>query len=445
MRVRTIFGFVLTAVICIAALRVSSSADKGGSEISKILYTSAPEYEAQAWIRGGERFPRGSQIISDNGSSHHQLVNGFASTADPNVSFDGLHVLFAGKEKASDRWQIWEVSIEGGAPRRVLTTTEDAVRPLYLPDGRLVYARKVKGQFLLETASLDGKEVLRLSYAPGSALPSDVLRDGRILFQAGQPIGPSHTPELYTVYSDGSGVESYRCDHGHARYAGRQVATGDIVFASGTALGRFTSPLAHEVAVAAPAGEYAGDVADTGTGEWLVSWRTHAKAKYEIRRVHVDSSAMKTMAADSSTNLVQPTVVAARPVPNRHPSGLHDWKYANLLALNSYTSRPEIPEGSIAKVRVYTLGTNGRPKLLGTAPVEKDGSLYVRVPGNVPLQFELQDSAGKTLKRQAGWFWARGGEQRVCVGCHAGPEQSPENAVPAVLLKSTRPANLSAD
>jgi hypothetical protein len=37
----------------------------------------------------------------------------------------------------------------------------------------------------------------------------------------------------------------------------------------------------------------------------------------------------------------------------------------------------------------------------------------------------------------------RRGEQRVCVGCHAGPETAPENAVPVILLKSTTPADMT--
>jgi len=55
----------------------------------------------------------------------------------------------------------------------------------------------------------------------------------------------------------------------------------------------------------------------------------------------------------------------------------------------------------------------------------------------------LLDASGKTLKREAGWFWMRHGEQRACIGCHAGPETSPENAVPMVLLKSTTPVDMT--
>ena len=94
-------------------------------------------------------------------------------------------------------------------------------------------------------------------------------------------------------------------------------------------------------------------------------------------------------------------------------------------------------------VRLYTRDAAGNVKLLGTAPVESDGSFYVQTIGDQSLQIELLDGSGKTLKREAGWFWMRRGEQRVCVGCHAGPETAPENAVPMILLKSTTPADMT--
>ena len=63
------------------------------------------------------------------------------------------------------------------------------------------------------TVALDGGAPLQLTYGPGNRVAIDVLRDGRILFEADH--------DLYTVYSDGSGVESYRCDHGPDRRGGQ--------------------------------------------------------------------------------------------------------------------------------------------------------------------------------------------------------------------------------
>jgi hypothetical protein len=55
----------------------------------------------------------------------------------------------------------------------------------------------------------------------------------------------------------------------------------------------------------------------------------------------------------------------------------------------------------------------------------------------------LLDRSGVPLQREHGWFWMKRGEQRECVGCHAGPERAPENAVPAVLLRSTDPVDMT--
>jgi len=122
---------------------------------------------------------------------------------------------------------------------------------------------------------------------------------------------------------------------------------------------------------------------------------------------------------------------------------LHDWPNANLLCLNAYTSKYNFAAGSIHSVRLYTRDSTGRTELLGSAPVERDGSFFVQVPSEEPLQIELLDASGQTLKREAGWFWMRRGEQRGCVGCHAGPETAPENAVPMVLLNSTPPFEMT--
>ena len=177
----------------------------------------------------------------------HPLVPNFAASADPAVSFDGQRVLFAGKRTAEDSWQIWEIALTGGDPRRITSGEEDCIRPLYLPEDRVVYARKIGGRFVLETVDLAGGKPLALTYGPANYLPSDVLRDGRILFEAAYPLGADAVPEIYTVYSDGSGVESYRCDHGAARHSAKQVTSGDIVFASFTASPDLLRSKAREV------------------------------------------------------------------------------------------------------------------------------------------------------------------------------------------------------
>ena len=437
---RSILACVLLA-IALRPARPAPSATAG--DLPPLLYTVASSYEPLAWMHGADRFRSEATIIVRDENRERALVPDFAASADPAVSFDGQRALFAGKVHPQDHWQIWEIVLDSGTVRPITSGADDCVRPFYLPEDRVIYARKVQGRFAIERLDLTGKNPLLLTYGPASFLPTDVLRDGRILFEAGFPLGSESVTEIYTVYSDGSGIESYRCDHGEARHSGRQVRSGDVIFASAHGLARFTSAGAHGIPVDAPAGEYAGDVAETATGDWLLAWRPNPAAQFRLMRWTPGSADLKLALEPVNANVIQPVLLAPRAIVNRHPSGLHDWPNANLLCLNAYTSKFKFAPGSIHSVRIYTRDDQSNPKLLGTAPVERDGSFFAQVPADQPLQIELLDADGKTLQREAGFFWMRRGEQRGCVGCHAGPETSPENAVPMILLKSTTPADVT--
>jgi hypothetical protein len=418
------------------------------------IVTAAPAYVPLAELRGQERFPKGAQLLLVHAGKAEPLLTGFRASADASVSFDGQTVLFAGKRSAGDPWQIWELALKDRSVRQVMVTATDAERPLYLPGGRIVWAQRTAAGFQMQSGE-DGRPtpnflnptagpgMLPLTYTRTSTFPADVLRDGRILFEAGFPLGKGSTPELYLVYADGSGEESVRCDHGRARWGGTQLASGDVVFTHGSTLARFTSAMAHEVPVQAPRGNYAGAIAETASGAWLMSARTATEARYAIKIWTTGRAGMDTVLAISAEDLVEPVLVAPRARPNRHPSGLHPWDYANLMALDARVSRDGVLRGTPVSVRLEAQDAAGRAIAMGTAPVEQDGSFFVKVPADRPIRFELLDFKGTVLKQEHGWFWARGGEQRICVGCHAGPERASENRVPAVLMRTTVPVDLT--
>ncbi len=471
-----------------------------------VIFTAAPLYDERAALHGGERFPRGAQLMLLRDGHITPLVPQLAASADASVSFDGKAILFAGKKNAGDPWRIWQMPLSGGQPTLVLAAPTDLIRPLWMPGGRLVYARRQPTGFTMETAALDGSSRLRLSYVPGNFIPDDVLRDGRVLFESGFPLGAAVSggslvlkghgfsradklpkidgasapeassssrsglhrglaganPEIYTVYADGSGEEAVRCDHEAAQRAGgraraRQMPTGDIVFAQAGHLARFTSTLANEASIPAPPGDYAGDVAALPDGRWLLSVRRPEDRHYAIAlwtppaaarfpgdpEARAAAPALITAARDPKLDFIEPVPVEPRPIPNRHPSGLHPWTTGNLLALDARLSRSGELSIAPARVRVESLSPTGSTVLLGIAPVAHDGSFFVRAAADRPLRFVLLDAHGHVLRQERGWFWIRPGEQRVCVGCHTGPERAPNNRLPGILQLSTTPANAS--
>jgi len=406
---------------------------------TRFLFTEALRYNQSAWLTNAERFPAGAAIVLVSAGERRALVPDFAATADPDPSFDATHVLFAGRQNPGDPWRIWEVALDGGTPREVSTGEGDCYRPLYLPGDQVVWTRRTAAGSQIEIAPLAGGKPERLTFTTGHVLTADVLRDGRVLFEAEHEYGGKPVSEIMAVYPDGTGVESIRCDHGADRHSPKQVASGDIVFVEHGRLARFTSALAHETAVTSqPAGEIAGPVADPGNGEFIAATRATAQQPFHI-------AAWQIPGRRADRNEVEPIVVAPRTVPRRFPSALLATRTAgNLLCLNVATSRDAIHGSAIRAIRAYTQDAGGRPALLGTQTVEKDGSFFIQVPGDKPLRLEAIDAAGHVVSAERNWWWMRVAEQRACVGCHAGPERAPANAVPQVLLRRDVPVPMLA-
>ncbi len=372
----------------------------------------------------------------------HLLAPSLAISADAVLSPDAQSVLLSGKQSPGQPWQIWEIPLTGGLPRQVTSGVGDCIRPFYAAEGKFVYARKMPQGFQIEIAPLAANAQapgpLRLTWLDGNFLPNGVMHDGRVLFEAPFPSASSSIRELYTVFTDGSGVETRRCDHGQDRHTAAELATGDLIFQTGARLARFTSARSGQQELALPKGQFVGPVAEMEGGDWLAAYREGVDRAYWICRFAPRPTAtpVKVVGPDA----FQPVPIRVSAVPPYHPSSLGNREGANLLCLNAYTSKTEpIAKDSITEVRVWSQNRQGRAVSIGKAPVERDGSFFVQTPSEVPLRFELLGRDGKTVAAEKGWFWARKGEQRVCVGCHAGPERAPDNAAPQVLLRTQTP------
>ncbi len=100
----------------------------------------------------------------------------------------------------------------------------------------------------------------------------------------------------------------------------------------------------------------------------------------------------------------------------------------------AYPPLPTGPENRVARLRILQVlpkttpnansprvgQANASPgkQVLGTVPVEADGSAYFRAPANLPLQFQVLDSRGRAIQSMRSLTYLQPGENAACVGCH---------------------------
>ncbi len=119
-------------------------------------------------------------------------------------------------------------------------------------------------------------------------------------------------------------------------------------------------------------------------------------------------------------------------------------KEATLYISDIYTGGglKDIPRGTVKELRLlsYTFSYHGvgglygvigmdgpwdMRRVIGTIPVNSDGSAIFKIPANVPLAIQPVDKEGKALAIMRTWFTAMPGETLACIGCHESRNSAP--------------------
>ena len=86
--------------------------------------------------------------------------------------------------------------------------------------------------------------------------------------------------------------------------------------------------------------------------------------------------------------------------------------------IDSNTNRGESGEALVSTPVSIDNGTWDVKQVLGTVPVESDGSAFFEVPVRMPLFFQLLNDRGETVQTMRSWTTLQPGEQQSCFGCH---------------------------
>ena len=129
-------------------------------------------------------------------------------------------------------------------------------------------------------------------------------------------------------------------------------------------------------------------------------------------------------------------------------------EYGTVFLQNAYLTRNDkegvIKPGMIKAVRVNALGVQPRAertycsmwvskeipkKVLGTIPLNEDGSAFFKIPAETSVQMQILDENGMAILTEKSLFYLQPGESRSCVGCHEPAGTSP---LTSVIARNTR-------
>lgn len=431
-----------------------------------LAFIEAPEVRAADPAR---RFPRGSRLLRldlkpGREAAPVPLAPGFFAAADPQVSFDGRSLLFAGQLLPGTIWQIWETSVDGGTPRQITHCAGDCVQPAYLPAHEIAYTSLQAAETIrrseVAVSRDDGTGAHPITFGPGRFELETILSSGRLLVSAESPLidtpGAGQRRSLYVIDPDGSNLtllpqqDAARTNRSDAR----ELPDGTILFTQRNTVDSRDGQLAR----IRPGALHATPMADArnvdssaqshGEATVVVSRRT-AAGSFALYQFSMNNSGREQLLHNSPhASSVQPVLIAAHPAALTYRSILHPERSAGrMVCLDAYASRDfangRLP-GHIARVRVLAQAQNSET-LLGEAPVESDGSFYTTVPANLPIRLLLIGAHGEILKQQRSWIWVRNGEDRGCPGCHESPALAPENRSPRTLQRFDTPTALTGE
>jgi len=430
-----------------------------------------------------------SQLSTEQGSQVARLIRllpdgslrilsrDFYSARDPDVSFDGKRILFSGKKREADYWQIYEMGSDGSGVRQIIDAPMDSRQPVYQSSIYEITSDEPWHQISfvgstgdlvpnLYSARLDGTNIRRITHNPYGETDPFMMPDGRILFAGRQSdrLEPGHSDRvaLFATNLDGTDYSIFAGDEG-ARLKRMPCVTSNrlAVFVESEepapdGAGRLAAVTlrrnlhSYRALTQPPDGLYHSP-APLPNGELLVSRRPEdGSGTHGVYRFDPVSGRTALIHDDPRRHDIQARSLSSRPEPDGRASVVNEQDPTGILyGLDVYTTDFEksdwMPPGSVKRLRVLEGLPGGktsvsdppprpRARVLGEIDVERDGSFNVRVPANIPIRLQLLDENGLAL-RTCDWIWVRNKESRGCIGCHEDAELTPENRLVEAVTK----------
>lgn len=332
----------------------------------------------------------------------------------------------------------------------------------------------------------DGKNIMQLTFDQDQNWYPTVLHNGRVLYLRWEYTDTAHyfTRLLFTMNPDGTGQsESYGSNsywpnstfftrpipnhptrvvgvvtghHGSQRAGellildparGRREADGVVQRIPG--YGQKVEPTIKDQLVDESWPKFLypyplGDPEGRGAGKYfLVSCKLTADSQWGVYLVDIFDN-MVPLVLEPGYAMMEPIPLIKQPRPPVVPDRIDLKRKDGVVYLQDIYvggGMAGIPRGTVKDLRVFTYAYNYRSmgshslvgqesgwdvkRILGTVPVEPDGSAMFRVPANTPIALQPLDEEGRALQLMRSWMTARPGEMLSCVGCHETGNSTP--------------------
>jgi len=430
--------------------------------------TFGRDAKLQAWRygRGGGRLCR---LNLRTGRVTTLLADAEGGVRDPHVHYDAGKVLFSYRKGGTHTHHLYEINVDGTGRRQITDGPWDDIEPIYTPAGEIVFISSRCRSYvpcwctqvaILYACGRDGRNIRPLSSNTEHENTPQVLPDGRILYTRWEYIDRNNVAfhHLWTVNPDGTGQMTF---FGNAhpngvyidampigpRRRGGPAGTGEVVMVYSPGHGR--SEHRGRIAIVDPeagpdrlasmrfitrAADYR-DPCPITPGIFLVA---RGKQLLLMDRQGATQPVYTLREGGRQWWVHEPRPLRCRPrepvIPDRTDPGRTTGSLV-LADVRRGRNLPGVGAGEIRKLLILEtlpkpISFNGwmgpvsfkrsyfLKRILGTVPVEPDGSAHFELPALRPVLFVALDEADHAVKHMRSFTSVMPGETTGCVGCH---------------------------
>jgi hypothetical protein len=398
------------------------------------------------------------------------------SVRDPHVDYDGHTILFSLRAAGSDYYHLHEIQSDGTGLRKLTDGPWDDIEPCRLPDGDIAFittrCKRWVSCWYTQVGTLyrckpDGTGMTCLSANIEHDNTPAVMPDGRLIYMRWEYIDRSQVEyhALWTMNPDGSAVSvfygnmhSYTVMIDALPIPGTQevIASFSPGHGANEHAGFATIVSPHQGPDALPAAKRLsknGRIRDP----YPLTKDIFLMARDKTLLLMDREGKEQVVYTDPDCAVHEPRPLRPRPREPILPSQVRPGQTTGQFALvDVYAGRnmAGVKRGDIKKLLILEplpkpvnfsggmdltsfSGSFNLERVLGTVPVEEDGSAFFLAPAGRPLFFVSLDANDLSVKRMQSFANLMPGETFTCIGCHeeragAADSRRPDNTLLAL-------------